>query len=184
LKLLKRKNKMSAFPSPYYPQVFAVKALIQHEDKYLLIKEPPTASWKPGKWGIPGGKIDQGEDWLTALHREIKEELGQPIQALGIIAFEEIVYFNPKVQEHQLTHHIVVLAKLNVADPLTAELACEHTWLTLPELLGKSVDDLAEFYFPSLWQRVSQPHFALMPMESVLVWDETKVSAFKEWYKK
>jgi 8-oxo-dGTP pyrophosphatase MutT (NUDIX family) len=33
---------------------------------------------KANKWLSPGGHIDRGEDLLTALNREIKEELGVP----------------------------------------------------------------------------------------------------------
>jgi len=54
-------------------QINAVSAIIQRDDKILLIrrcKEP----WKD-MWGTPGGKIELGESPKDAIIREIKEEL-------------------------------------------------------------------------------------------------------------
>lgn len=49
----------------------AVRALIVHEGKVLLVHEKDDA-W----WSFPGGGIDYNEDADTALLRELKEELG------------------------------------------------------------------------------------------------------------
>lgn len=45
--------------------------LMLKEDKLLL-----TYSKNKKAWYLPGGKLDEGEDSLTALIREVKEELG------------------------------------------------------------------------------------------------------------
>lgn len=39
--------------------------------------EPPPLS---GFWELPGGKVDPGESWRQALHREIAEELGVAVE--------------------------------------------------------------------------------------------------------
>jgi 8-oxo-dGTP diphosphatase len=41
--------------------------------------EPPALA---GGWELPGGKVDPGEDEVTAVHREVAEELGVQV-ALG-----------------------------------------------------------------------------------------------------
>ena len=62
----------------------SVKALIVDEqDRFLVAKEPD------GKWDLPGGGLEYGEDLKTALEREIKEELG--LQATKI--FEQPAWF-------------------------------------------------------------------------------------------
>ncbi len=45
-----------------------VKAIIESADGVLLLN-------KKGMWDAPGGRLDDGEPVLTALHRELKEEL-------------------------------------------------------------------------------------------------------------
>jgi ADP-ribose pyrophosphatase YjhB (NUDIX family) len=50
-----------------------VKALIVRDGKILLMKECEKRS---GKWELPGGGLDFGEDVHTALAREVMEEMG------------------------------------------------------------------------------------------------------------
>jgi len=56
----------------------SVKALVLNEtrDKFLITKEAS------GEWEIPGGGLDWGEDYKTALQRELAEEMG--VQATWI----------------------------------------------------------------------------------------------------
>src|SRR4051812_48882988 len=48
----------------------SVKALIYQDGKLLLAKDDS------GKWDLPGGRLDEGEDIEACLHREVLEELG------------------------------------------------------------------------------------------------------------
>ena len=52
----------------------AVRALIVENDKILAVKEIDGG----GRWAIPGGGIDYGENFEACLLREIEEELGVP----------------------------------------------------------------------------------------------------------
>ncbi len=55
-------------PAQFYA---GVKALIRNpEGNYLLVLSHDRG------WEIPGGAVEGGEDLLTALHREIAEEIG------------------------------------------------------------------------------------------------------------
>lgn len=38
-----------------------------------------------GRWELPGGKVEPGEDDVTAIHREIREELGVGIALGGLL---------------------------------------------------------------------------------------------------
>jgi 8-oxo-dGTP diphosphatase len=42
----------------------------------VLIAQRPPGSWQSGRWEFPGGKVEQDEQDETALHRELREELG------------------------------------------------------------------------------------------------------------
>jgi 8-oxo-dGTP diphosphatase len=52
-----------------------VCAIIEKGEKILVAKRPTTKSMG-GKWELPGGKIEPGEDPRAAIVREIREELG------------------------------------------------------------------------------------------------------------
>jgi ADP-ribose pyrophosphatase YjhB (NUDIX family) len=57
---------------------------IRRGDSVLLGKRRGTVAF--GKWCLPGGFINFEEDYLTAAHREIREETGLEIEITGIIS--------------------------------------------------------------------------------------------------
>jgi len=56
----------------------AVKALIQKDDKFLLVKRGP--GFRGGEWEIPGGRLNTGEAREIGLLREIEEETGLKVE--------------------------------------------------------------------------------------------------------
>lgn len=60
-----------------------VSALIISKDAKLLMgmKDPSKGGVYPDAWHIPGGGIEAGEDEVTALQREVMEEVGIDITA-------------------------------------------------------------------------------------------------------
>ena len=55
-----------------------VAALIRRDSdgKYLLLKRSDEKDYGAGAWECVTGRVDQGESFTTALHREVSEELG------------------------------------------------------------------------------------------------------------
>lgn len=47
----------------------------------VLICQRPAHKIYPGEWEFPGGKVEPGEDAMTALRRELHEELGITVSA-------------------------------------------------------------------------------------------------------
>lgn len=66
--------------------VIVITALIKYNDKFLIVKRKPSSKIHPNLWMFPGGKAEQGEDILTALKREIKEEVNLEINNLKKIS--------------------------------------------------------------------------------------------------
>lgn len=59
-----------------YKTVLSVNALIWCEGKVLLLKRAATKKVDPGIYSGIGGKVEPGEDFYTAILREIEEETG------------------------------------------------------------------------------------------------------------
>ena len=57
-------------------QTIDVSAALVFRSGLLLITQRPAASHLGGLWEFPGGKVEPGETFETALVRELREELG------------------------------------------------------------------------------------------------------------
>lgn len=58
----------------------AVKAFIIKDNKLLLLRRRSDDAHSPGKWDIPGGRLDIGENPFLGMKREAKEETGLDIE--------------------------------------------------------------------------------------------------------
>jgi 8-oxo-dGTP diphosphatase len=63
-----------------------VAAVIEREDRRLLIGQRRRHDTSPLKWEFPGGKIEDGEAPEAALARELREELGVTLKKYAEIA--------------------------------------------------------------------------------------------------
>lgn len=61
---------------PQQPFAIAVKAFIIAGDKALLLQRRSNDVHSPGKWDIPGGRLEYAENPMTGLAREVQEETG------------------------------------------------------------------------------------------------------------
>lgn len=74
---------LSVPATPDLPFRLVVNAVVADTDgRVLLLRRSPRSSANPGRWELPGGKVDDGEHFDDALRREVREETGLEI-ALG-----------------------------------------------------------------------------------------------------
>jgi ADP-ribose pyrophosphatase YjhB (NUDIX family) len=66
------------------PAVGAAVLLTDESGRVLLVKRGPTSS-RPGRWCIPCGFVDYGEDVRDAAARELREETGVVADVLDVI---------------------------------------------------------------------------------------------------
>src|SRR5580765_1239531 len=62
-------------PMVAYPRMDVVAAIIERDGK-VLICQRKAGQRHAGKWEFPGGKVEPGEEFSSALARELAEELG------------------------------------------------------------------------------------------------------------
>ncbi len=69
--------------SPHFPDSFyrvTIKGMCVEDGKLLMMREAESLS---GKWELPGGGLDFGEDIQTAFHREVQEEMGLEVSSMS-----------------------------------------------------------------------------------------------------
>jgi 8-oxo-dGTP diphosphatase len=68
----------------------AVRVLLTDQDgKILILKRSTDSKTNPGKWELPGGKVDQGESFDHALIREVYEETNLKISLEHVVGASE-----------------------------------------------------------------------------------------------
>lgn len=98
------------------------KVLIQNsEEKFLAVKEEES-----GKWELPGGCIEQGENRFQASKREIKEELG-----LEITGLQDVVRI--EIEDDRTVNCYMIYAENFKGKPEPREEILETKWVTAGE---------------------------------------------------
>ncbi|WP_379164365.1 NUDIX domain-containing protein [Paenibacillus sp. sgz5001063] len=65
--------------------IVAVKGVILHQGRILLVQRAAADSVGAGSWECPGGKIEFGEGLEAALEREIEEETGLTVTVENLL---------------------------------------------------------------------------------------------------
>ena len=70
-------------------QVASKAVIVNDNGQVLIVRESSKDNERTliHQWGVPGGRLDPGESYLDALHREVIEEVGlwvEPIKPIGI----------------------------------------------------------------------------------------------------
>lgn len=57
--------------------------ILNSKNEFLMLQRSPNDNFLPGYWELPGGRIDNGEDLVSGLQREIKEESGLEVSVIN-----------------------------------------------------------------------------------------------------
>ncbi len=68
-----------------------VRCVLARKDRYLLVLHNNRLPENYGKWGLPGGVLDNGEEPTTGLRRELKEEFHMSKSEIFKKAFEKFL---------------------------------------------------------------------------------------------
>lgn len=84
-------------------QKIAAHGFIKYKNKYLVTRRSLTDDYKPGEWDLPGGTIEFGEDPITALKREIKEETNLKVKVGKVLSVYSFLS-NPLRYQFQIVY--------------------------------------------------------------------------------
>jgi 8-oxo-dGTP diphosphatase len=106
-----------------------VVVLIADGGRVLLGRRSPR-SYRGGKWGLPGGYVEHGEDFLTAAAREVREETGLEVRILSILSVVSNFF-----SEELHTLVTVLLAEVSGGRARPGDDFVELAWHRYPEYL-------------------------------------------------
>lgn len=113
------------------PTTLIVLAVVPHEGRYLIVEE------RDGTFYLPAGRVEPGEDLLTAVIRETAEEAGTRIGITSMLGFDHDAVTEP-VPHVRLRFCFVGYPVVHGA-PLKQQ-ADRHSrgarWATLAEIRG------------------------------------------------
>lgn len=161
-----------------FPSVVAVKIIVKKDDKVLLIREPETNEWMPGRLSLPGGKLLLNESIFTALERKIKTEIGLEIDIKGLTKIINILMPEKNV------YHLIFLAdyKNGEIDSNKTE-SNELVWYSKDDIMKFDIDEYAEFYNPEILKGVFENQCELIPLSAILIQDNHQKNIM-EWMNK
>ena len=116
-----------------FKQIIVPAAIIVKDEKMFFIKRRDTRPEFNNKWEFPGGMVDNGEDTISCLIREVKEETGFTVEPITLLP-----QIMTKVeQEYNYQVFLIVYickiksGKINLAD----NEAADYSWFTMKETL-------------------------------------------------
>jgi len=110
------------------PTWYFVLVVVRKENRYLAIQE-----YKHGQlWYLPAGRVEPGETFVKAAHRETLEEAGIPIEIEGILRIEHSPFIDGSARLR-----VIIIARPKDDTPpkqTPDENSLRAAWVTLEEL--------------------------------------------------
>jgi 8-oxo-dGTP diphosphatase len=112
-----------------------IAALVYHPatETYLLLRRAASRDAGGGEWESVTGRVDQGESFETALHREVREELGVEVMLDFIIGTSHFYRGAPAPENELLAVHYAC----TLTDREAIRVSDEHSearWLSASEV--------------------------------------------------
>lgn len=110
-----------------------VSTVVQNQDKILLVQEAKEKIH--GKWNLPGGHLEVGEEFIKAAQRETLEETFLEVEPNAFLG----VYIT-KEGSHSIC--FVFLAESYIGQPKSGDQILDICWFSLAEIAKLSDDEL------------------------------------------
>lgn len=146
------------------PAAVLIAVVERDEPAVILTQRPTNMRDHPGQVAFPGGKIDPGEDAITAALREAEEELALPRETVRVIGASD--------DYHTGTGFLVtpVLGVVPAGIPLTPNPLEVEAWFEVP--LATLLDTANWTQRSTYWQGHDR-HYLDMQYDGFRIWGVT-----------
>lgn len=104
-----------------------VHAIVEQDDKILLIKRADHLTLEPGKWGILSGYLERGETAEEGVIRELKEETGWEGEVISLFRINSSPKRRNEVMQNVALEYLVKpLKRVGKLDSETAAIKWVH----------------------------------------------------------
>lgn len=107
--------------------VVHVSTLIERNGKILFVREKKPQAY--GKYNLPGGHLELGEDIIAGAKREVKEEVGFAVELTGFLGV-----FEGASDNHYINFVFYAQAKAGDTPRPQADEILDCHWLTAAEI--------------------------------------------------
>ena len=100
--------------------------------RYLILKRSKDKDYAAGAWECVTGRVDQGEGFEDAVHREVLEEIGAEVELLAMLGTTHF-FRGERRPEYELIGVVYCCAPVK---PMTVRISHEHSeyrWVTAEE---------------------------------------------------
>ena len=147
--------------SRQYPKkpIVGVGAIILDRDKILLEKRKNSPG--KGKWAVPGGLVELGENVEDAVIREVKEETGLEVYDPRLV--DVVTYVSWGEKGAVMYHYIIIDYLVNVrsGNPKAASDAEDLKWVPFNEVEKYNLTESFRRFFLRNRQKLENPSFYL-----------------------
>lgn len=119
---------------PLTGPVVAVGAVARRDDEILLVRRGRGPA--QGRWSLPGGRVELGEDLWEAVVREVAEETGLEVVVERFLGWVERIDLGSEEPYHFVILDFLVDVYDPAVEPVAGDDAAEAEWVPL--------DDVAE----------------------------------------
>jgi 8-oxo-dGTP diphosphatase len=139
--------------------VVGVSAVILDKDKILLEKRKNSPG--KGKWSVPGGLVELGEDVEQAVIREVKEETG--LEVCEPRLFDVVNYVSLSGKGAVKYHYVILdyLVTVKSGNPKAASDADALKWVPFNEVEEYDLTESFRLFFRRNRQKLENPMFYL-----------------------
>ncbi len=121
-------------------QFFAQKAFIVHDRSLLLVRKSADDPDQAGKWEVPGGRMEFGEEVDAHIRREVREEVG-----LEITPGQPFAIWQWQMERGETQMQVIAVARVcTTADPTAVDASqrvsddylAETAWVKFEDVLS------------------------------------------------